>query len=74
MSRIVIDKRVCDRCGTELKLYPGFKFLSKNAFSQIETRDDWGNGYPTDAVKELCQECKHKFDDFMDNKPVSEGR
>ena len=56
MSRIVEEKRICDRCKKELSLYPSFKIMQgkPNKIQALATRHSWGDGYPVDDIKELC--------------------
>lgn len=67
MSRIVEEKRICDRCKKELPLYPSFKIIQgkPNKVQALATRHSWGDGYPIDNIKELCPDCKKAFDAFM---------
>lgn len=68
MSRIVTTQNICDRCRKELPMYPKFKIMqgSKNKMISVSTRNDWGDGYPYDSIKDLCPDCTKAFEKFMD--------
>lgn len=66
-----ITKRVCDRCGQEIK-YKGWTSVIKNIFkrgSEIvidEIYDGNPSGYDCENLKyELCAECTEKLKKFL---------
>ncbi|MFA9464068.1 MAG: hypothetical protein ACERKN_07215 [Velocimicrobium sp.] len=68
MSKVVISKNICDRCGKELR-YPRMHIMrgKKNKVETLASRETWGDGYPIDKIIDLCYECAKEFDSFMDH-------
>lgn len=72
MSKIVEEKRICDRCKKNLPLYPSFKIMrgKPRKIQALAMRHSWGDGYPIDSIRELCPSCKKAFDVFMKGEAV----